>query len=457
MAVRAAPVERLAVYSHPTPGPQGTVRTCIISQDRYGNPSAFNTTVTAELDWCDQTQAVALQQSEILDLEAPSDIGRVQLSVPMNALGPEENIKNGRIQGDRIVVLGNPVWADLPGALKPVFGEIHWHTELSADGQRSITEAIRCARDYLNMDFVAPGDHQPMGDAWQQTVAGLEEFNSPDDFATLFGREHGGYHGHQNYYFIDPYHPVRPDGRAKITDAVSDVVETLRQHQDFVAVPHHTNAVAETRSLEDDRPFWHLYPWGKPEVYLRLVEIMQCRGNQERNVYDDVGRGWHQNNNASVQDALAHGHTLDFTGGTDNHCGWPGRAGACSVILTGVWAERIERQSIFEALYDRHTWAVWDTHALVWFAVNDILGGGELETKAREPLKARIKLSVEAPLQSVEIVSEGESVWIDSFTEMDIDVEVPLGQAQTSAYFYLRALQRDGGIIYASPVFVAVS
>ncbi len=77
--------------------------------------------------------------------------------------------------------------------------------------------------------------------------------------------------------------------------------------------------------------------------------------------------------------------------------------------------------------------------------------------KAGEPLKARIKLSAEAPLQSVEIVSEGESVWIDSFTEMDIDVEVPLGQAQTSAYFYLRALQRDGTIIYASPVFVAVS
>jgi hypothetical protein len=35
-------------------------------------------------------------------------------------------------------------------------------------------------------------------------------------------------------------------------------------------------------------------------------------------------------------------------------------------------------------------------------------------------------------------------------------VGVPLGEAARSTHFYLRALQRDGGIVYASPVFVDV-
>ncbi len=35
-------------------------------------------------------------------------------------------------------------------------------------------------------------------------------------------------------------------------------------------------------------------------------------------------------------------------------------------------------------------------------------------------------------------------------------LQIPLGPAERSTHFYLRALQRDGGIIYASPVFVQV-
>ena len=65
-------------------------------------------------------------------------------------------------------------------------------------------------------------------------------------------------------------------------------------------------------------------------------------------------------------------------------------------------------------------------------------------------------MSAEDALQSIEIVSEKKSVWIASKDDLDFDIKVPLGQADHSTYFYLRALQRNGGIIYASPVFVTV-
>lgn len=73
--------------------------------------------------------------------------------------------------------------------------------------------------------------------------------------------------------------------------------------------------MAETRRAEDDAPFWHSHPWSDPKPYVRLVEIMQCRGNQEREVMDDVRRGWRQNNNASAQVGLARGSLSSHSGG----------------------------------------------------------------------------------------------------------------------------------------------
>lgn len=127
------------------------------------------------------------------------------------------------------------------------------------------------------------------------------------------------------------------------------------------------------------------------------------------------------------------------------------------MILTGVWTPRVERQAIFDSLKARHTWAVWDTRALVDFSVNGAPAGDELTVTPGTALKAHLRLSAEDALQTVELVSEGKTVWHRSFAELDIDVEFPLGVAEHSTHFYVRALQRNGGLIYASPVFVTVA
>jgi len=468
LSVAAGPVERLSVYSRPMSGAGGSVRTVVIPEDRFGNPSRFMRPQMCELAWSGSKKAFKLQDPEILHLPAPANTARATVSMPMGSLSAEENVSNGRKEGDRLLVTGNPVWPAAPGAMKAAFGEFHWHTDLSGDGQRPIREALRCARDVLNMDFAAPGDHNPTGVNWTETVAALEEFNKSDEFATFFGWENGTDRGHENYYFTTPDHPLICGGSAGVTSGRPDqIVEQLRKvhaEHDFIAIPHHANSVSETRKMEDDSPYWHPYPWGAPEDYIRLVEIFQTRGNQEREVYDDAWRGWHQNNNASVQQALVLGYKIGFVGGTDNHCGWPGRAFAeCegigihpakSVILTGVWVSNVSRQSVFDGLKSRHTWAVWDTRALVFFTVNGALAGDEIHVQSGTELTAHIRLSAEDALQTVEVVSEGGTVWQRSFNEMDIELDVPLGRFEKTTHFYLRALQRNGGIMYASPVFV---
>lgn len=470
LRVAAGPVERVSVYSRPTPGPDGEVRTAVVPEDRFGNPGRFVHPVACELEWEGATQSLKLDETAILSLPTPTKTARARLSVPMSGLAANENIANGVRDGGKLLVTGNPVWAEGPDGLKAGFGEFHWHTEISGDGQRTVREALLAARDALNMDYVAPGDHNPAGDDWAYTVAALEEFNDDDRFATFFGWEYSQPSGHENYYFPTPDHPLLPDTNRGFEgverEDVPKHLDKVCAEAEFVTIPHHTNSVAETRRLEDDVPFWHPYKWGDSVDHLRLVEIFQSRGNQERNVYDDAWRGWHQNNGASVQDALAAGHKLGFVGGTDNHCGWPGRAfsmfeglgvhPAHSVILTGIWAPRVEREAIYEALRTRHTWAVWDTRALVWFTVNGALAGAETALSPGEEATARIRISAEDALRTVELVSEGDILWQSSFDELDIDVETPLGSFERSTHVYLRALQRNGGVIYASPVYLAV-
>lgn len=488
------PVDRLGVYAQPAPGPDGSIRVVITPLDCCGNPTAFVHPVEAECQWivsdnvgrASAPSHISVHGVTSLNLPAPNaPVARLTVRISMQSLALNENIGNGTKEAGRasgtshigagsleqvtshaLLVTSNPVWTTPPQGQIPAFGEFHWHTDFSGDGQRPIEEAIRCAREELNHDFTAPSDHNPTGAAWQQTVEALDKANDPGRFATFYGWESGGNVGHENFYFTDPNHPMICSGTAQVWGGRPDqYIDKLKPHQGFIAIPHHTNAVAETRKLEDDSPYWHPYPWTAPTHAHRLAEIIQCRGNQECNQYTDDWLGWHQHNGASVQDALRLGYKVGFTGGTDNHCGWPGRAYADSEgplmppwtqSVTGVWARAVERQAVWDGLRARHTWAVVNTRALVWFTVNDAPAGDEIVAKAGALLTARIRLSAEDSLKSVEIVSEGQTVWAKLFDELDVDVTVDLGKAEKPTHFYLRALQRNGGILYASPVFVEV-
>jgi hypothetical protein len=340
----------------------------------------------------------------------------------------------------------------------------------------------------LNLDFATPSDHTPTVAQWKYEVGVLNGFNDPGHFATFFGYEHSTDRGHENYYFTNPEHPVSPAGvvgsqicacahglgseNCKELYDLTRLPQILNKYDPpddrFIGIPHHTNADSETHRLSDDTPYWFPYPWTHPGQYHRLAEIFQTRGNMERDAYpEDAWRGSYVNG-ASVQDGLEHGYEVGFTGGSDCHTARPGRVVTDpnsedfgripldSISLTAVWAEGIERKKVFDALYARHTWAVWDTRALVYFTVNGAQAGDEVKVEKGRPLTARIKMSAEDALQSIAIVSEKEPVWVGSEGQLDFDIAVPLGKAEHSTYFYLRALQRNGGIIYASPVFIKV-
>ncbi len=474
MHVGPGPAERLAIYSHPTPDKSGKVRTVITAEDRYGNATSFSKPVQATLEFNGQSQDITLSESQILYLDKPKDIGRVVIEIPLKAIGPGDNISNGKPDGENMIVTGNPVWAKAPHGQKAGFGEFHWHTEVSGDGTGTVDKALKVARDHVNMNYIAPGDHTPAHNRWDHLVSHMEKYYEPGAFATLFGWEDSSTHGHDNYYFTDPNHPMKPLGEIKklhrqtpveSAKELNALFDSLPAGKKFIAVPHHTNAVAETRK-PDGTPYWFAYPFYNPHPCYRLIEIFQIRGNMERNIYDnDAWRAWY-GWGSSAQDALANGYKVGFTGGTDCHNGKPGfafgalesygRVPTHSKMLTGIWTKAITREDVFNALYDRHTWAVWDTRAIVYYTVNGALSGDEITVKKGKPLKARVKMSCEGPLQSLEVICDGKTVWINSIADLDFDIDIDLGKAQTDTCFYLRGLLRNGGIVYASPVFVNV-
>jgi hypothetical protein len=475
LRVGPGPVERLAVYSHPTPGTDGQVRTVLSPEDRFGNASAFRKEMTLSLTWNGRTWAENVQRGKVIQLPAPAnDVGRLQVTVETRQLSLDDNIVNGRVEDGRILVRGNPVWKQSPAGKVGGFGEFHWHSELSADGSGQLASGMEIARDQLNMNYCMASDHWPKGQQWKAYVAVMDQFNHAGQFATMFGYEAGSAQGHENFYFVDADNPLNPDIAGKLCSLPSAEYQKqldqsqrgLGEDKKIIAIPHHTNTESESYRA-DGKPYWPAYQFSQPTETHRLIEVFQTRGNMERNEYTDVWRGWYAKG-SSVQDALAAGYKLGFTGGTDNHCGRPGfcfgwvemnrgRMPLHSQSLTGVWADRIDRRSVWKALYDRHTWAAWDTRALVHFAINDVVAGDELHLPAGNALQARVKVSAEDSLQSLAVISAGQTCWSASVDAMDSDLTIDLGKPAQSTYFYLRGLQRNGGIFYASPVFVTVS
>ena len=140
---------------------------------------------------------------------------------------------------------------------------------------------------------------------------------------TLPAWESSNVYGHANLYLRTP----DVDGEPWYWDpdvCPSEVV----WDPDVIAVPHHTNAgqsfVKGThRDLLSKGIYWTQYDWVQTNPRMRLVEIVQSRGNFEADSVDpdwDIRQG---GRGSSVQDALSRGWRLGFIAGSDNHQGHP--------------------------------------------------------------------------------------------------------------------------------------
>jgi hypothetical protein len=349
------------------------------------------------------------------------------------------------------LAVSNPLCARMP-----YFGELHFHTVFSADGGGELAAAYAYARDVLQLDLVGVTDHTPV-EHWRETKEIDDAFDEPGRFTTLHSWEWSTPRGHANVYLRTPDVAAGPTRAAE-----AEHPSHLSWPEGTLLVPHHTNIDSSYDDPDYDGPIhWFPYDWSRRNPAIRLVEVAQCRGNFEA---DEVDTDWGivtGGLGASVQDALAMGYRIGFVGGTDNHSGAPTRDSLKPgeyVGLTGVYADELSRLPVWDALWNRRTFATSGVPIVGWTRIAGVELGGEA-TGHRGDVLLDADLHGTAPIERVEVIGDRRVVWSAEPGELDVTLrDVPLpAPASGSGWYYLRLRQRDGHRAWFSPVWVELA
>jgi len=334
------------------------------------------------------------------------------------------------------------------------FGDLHHHTAYS-DGIGDPDEYYTRARNLFGDDFFCLTDHdhfvcRPMqpGD-WQMMKDVADYYNVNDAFATFYGIEwttgrypNKGY-GHRNIYAVDPAMPLIDHTREPWKTS-KDLLKKIRTF-DGIAVPHHTGWTGTDWENADD-------------VSQPLCEIISNHG-----AYEFMGNRPIQHRGGKrgcfMQDGLAGGHKFGVIGSTDSHgLIWHHRAGykrnCIRSGLAAVIAEHLNRESLFQAMKHRHTYATSGIKLFLRFECENNMQG-DVMTSHRVP-----EFSVECispdPILRIVLVKNNSDVYEyggdglrPNFTWTDPD---PLpGQ---ESWYYLRVTTVSGEMAWSSPIWI---
>ena len=367
------------------------------------------------------------------------------------------------------------------------FGEFHWHTDFSGDGQRPTADALRSARDELALDFAGPADHLSPGATYRGTgpagnvtrtvaeqAALCRPFEEPGRFCAVPAAELSRRYGHANIYAESWDLLLELTGRfaAELAPAwerqpdrydLASLVRLCPPGRALV-VPHHTNMdsfVREGVVREDGRPAWCAMHWPRPanRDVVRLVEMVQTRGCFEAEETDARWRIWDGGLGGSVRTALARGYRLGFVGGTDNHSGWPTRKGDGFCGLTAIQAPELAWGKLFRALHARRCYATTGARIVADVTLNGAPMGSELRLEPGAERRLRVRIRGTAPLECVQVIHCGhllaELPVAADCPDLDAEwVDERPGRPLEDVYYYVRARQHDGECLWTSPFWI---
>lgn len=331
--------------------------------------------------------------------------------------------------------------------LQSYFGDLHRHSDISRcwmnkDG--SLEDAYRYALDAAHLDFLAVTNHPAHMTSWdrRRQELSVDLYHLPGRLATFFGYEHVEPHGHKNVIFpsrkgvLVSYARAARAGRDDALAADPGEFLAALAGTGGIAIPHTPAGQGKGDEYGTD---WSYHN----DPVQRLVEIYQgYRGSYEAR---NAPRAFPEpaQPGSFVNDALKLGHRLGFVASSDHHSTLGGYA--------GVFAEECSRTAIFAALRDRHTFAATTRMALFVASDQGMMGD---EIAAEGALRLRIQAVGSGPIERVDIIRDGDVVLSrpGAGAAFDGTVDVPLTAA--SSYVYVRVIQADGEIAWASPLFL---
>ena len=361
-------------------------------------------------------------------------------SQPFADAAPTEAADLQRVRSSR--------WSDKT-PLQLFRGDLHRHTDLSADSQRDgdILFQYRYALDAGALDFLAVTDHSGAERLhyykyqWWKARQIATMFNQPGRFATFFGYE-------RTVTFPGGHRNIISTRRAAQPVLISDeeftgheswserLYPALLKHGD-IAIAHTTAGGGGTDWRDND-------PRAEP-----VVEVFQAL----RGSYEEPNSPGKANTNQPagfVWSAWERGWRIGLLSNSDHES--THQSYAC------VWAAELTNTAVLDAIKQRRSYAATDNIVLQFEATSNgaqkVKMGGEFAASAAPSLSFRA--SSTAPVDSLEIVRSGEVVYSSkpgtSTVALDFRDEDAPGDGW--AHYHVRIVQRDGQIAWSSPIWV---
>lgn len=321
----------------------------------------------------------------------------------------EEGVLRITVEADegRARGVSNPIWVRRRPLRRIYFGELHQHTYLH-DGRGVFEELYLYGRRVGLLDFAAlTPHHMPMsvtgpsfhlGDQrwpsenWPALAKATKLMNGWEGLVTILGYEYSvgtQVGGHHNIYYnadqapstmqLDPNDPMAP---------IAKMLQTLRMAQvPTLVIPH----------IGGGPPDWSHPPDMRVE---RLFEVASVHG-----VFEE---SWQKHLQAGLrQGVIAAGDTHTTSMGI----AYPGLNFVMSNGLAGVYSRSKSRRDIWDALYERRTFACsGNQRVLVDFAVNGEPMGGEISAQLTPQAEILARVSGTAPVLRLELLKNSRVI-----------------------------------------------
>ncbi len=393
-------------------------------------------------------------------------VGTYNLSVRYGAAG--------RTYSSNALVVGQAAGAHI------YWGDLHQHTTLGKDANRAPEWVFQRNRDVDGLDFAAVSIHDlfeywglPAGEDELGYLQELtEKYNYTGRFVTFHGYEWTGLpQGHRNIYFAQGETPAFFSyDKIKSPNALRASLAGKR----YMAIPHHS----AWRFMYSNSP----YNWGSPDwEEARLVEIYSKHGSSDCfegpfPIHHDVtpffiylmgatSNRAHQGDGSYVREALAGGYKLGITAGGDNHWARGGKSFGTGITrdyphgLQAVIATDLSRASLYEAMWQRHTYGTTGARIIIDFKVNDSLMGSEITAGNGSPPLISYMVKGTAPVRVVEVWKYSKSKGYEAFNfegggTRDAEGQFSDGGFNEDSFYFMKVVQEDGNLAWSSPVWV---
>jgi len=329
-------------------------------------------------------------------------------------LFPKEGVYRVSVRVGEFSGVSNPVLVSKDA--RPLFwGDMHGQTRETV-GTGTVAEYYRFARDRAGVDVASwqGNDFQVTDALWEEVCEETKRFHEPGRFITFLGYEWSGLTpggGDHNIYYLKDDQPIHRsahwqihDGSSEETDRypISALWETFRGRDDVMAIAHAGGRYGN-------------FDFYDPEV-VRAVEIHSHHGTFE----------WF------AEEAMRRGMVVGIVAQSDDHTGRPGLSAPLRPLArdfatfdvyggyTGICAEELTREGIWEALRARHCYATTGQRILLDVRCGDRMMGDVVEDA--EDVRFSVRAVGTAPLLDVEVRRDAETVYRYPFP-MDADAE----------------------------------